>query len=105
MTAPTAAEQAAADQAAAARAAAAAEQAAADRAAAEQAAAEQAAAAGVDVGTVGAFTRVDPITGGTDAGVGVVVQVANVLFVAPLAGHWVQVDPADFQPLTAADFG
>jgi hypothetical protein len=57
----------------------------------------------VDVLTVGNFERVDPITGGTDAGIGVVVQVGDVLYVAPVAAHLVQVDPADFAPLSADD--
>jgi len=63
-----------------------------------------AAPANVDVFTVGKFTRRDPVTGGIDAGVGVVADVGDgVLRVWPLGNYHVQVDLADFSPLTADD--
>lgn len=57
----------------------------------------------VEVLSVGTFTFHDELLGETVTGVGVVREVGQVLQVRPLAGHYVQVNPADFTPLSADD--
>jgi hypothetical protein len=68
------------------------------------AAAEGVAAAEVKVLSVGYFTHRDHILGGAHERVGVVVAAEDgVLHVAPLEHYRVQVDPAEFEPLTPDD--
>lgn len=57
----------------------------------------------VDVLSVGQFTHRDHLLNREHTGLGVVVKVGDVLTVRPLAGHTVQVDPANFTSLAADD--
>lgn len=57
----------------------------------------------VEVLTVGHYTHHDALLGREHTAVGVVVATGDVLKVRPLAGHYVQVDPSDFTPLSAGD--
>jgi hypothetical protein len=68
------------------------------------AAAEGVAAPDVKVLSVGYFTHRDGILGGARERVGVVAEVGDgVLHVIPLEHYRVQVDPAEFEPLTPDD--
>lgn len=55
--------------------------------------------------TVGHFRHRDPLLGFEHDELGVVVKAGEVLTVRPLREHYLQVDPAEFTPLTADDLG
>jgi hypothetical protein len=57
----------------------------------------------VDVLTVGTFTHHDALLGRDHTVLGVVAKVGEVLTVRPLEARYMQVDPADFTPLSADD--
>jgi hypothetical protein len=57
----------------------------------------------VDVLTVGTFIHHDALLGRDHTVLGVVAKVGEALTVRPLEARYVQVDPADFTPLSADD--
>lgn len=57
----------------------------------------------VSVLTVGFFRHRDPILGSELDRAGVVVKVGDRLLVTPLEHYRVEVDPAEFEPLTPDD--
>jgi hypothetical protein len=57
----------------------------------------------VAVLSVGYFTHRDPILGGERDRVGVVLAVGDRLQVAPIEHYRIEIDPAEFEPITPDD--